>query len=230
MAGTFSYHYQFATSPTNYQQGSAAQRMSHLVEKIFHKVFSEENISTMTEYSLQVKRTNSSDELTGMNSYEMVSRYEFDYQESGCKSHAIQTKVGSKKKAREMDFVNNFKTEICKYWEQKGHCHFGEKCAFAHGAHELRQKLKVLSGYKAKKCVRFHIEGYCPYGRRCQFLHSLRNQYTQIEQEKRSYEEKMSDPSFFESQQSECICKMRPRLPIFEGITDDRASCSHSSQ
>lgn len=33
----------------------------------------------------------------------------------------------------------NWRTRICKRWEQAGHCQFGSKCFFAHGEAELQQ-------------------------------------------------------------------------------------------
>ena len=34
---------------------------------------------------------------------------------------------------------NNYKTQVCKYYEQSGgNCKFGKNCSYAHGAHELR--------------------------------------------------------------------------------------------
>mmetsp|Transcript_30962 Transcript_30962/g.35815 ORF Transcript_30962/g.35815 Transcript_30962/m.35815 type:complete len:173 (-) Transcript_30962:25-543(-) len=163
----------------------------------------------------QVKRINSAEELN-------------DCYESQESSYTAHCKPITKRKARENDFVTHFKTEICKHWEDNGYCKFADKCAFAHGAHELRQKSKVLSSYKMKKCVHFHLEGYCPYGRRCQFVHSLRSPVVSVK-DMTLYQEKLVDPSFFESSGTDCICKSRPRLPIFEGLTDPATKCNHSS-
>jgi len=33
---------------------------------------------------------------------------------------------------------NLYKTELCRSWEETGHCRYGSKCQFAHGADELR--------------------------------------------------------------------------------------------
>lgn len=32
----------------------------------------------------------------------------------------------------------NYKTVPCRHFEQHGHCRYGDKCSYAHGAHELR--------------------------------------------------------------------------------------------
>ena len=36
------------------------------------------------------------------------------------------------------------KFELCKNWRDKGHCKYGEKCLFAHGTHELSNKMATL--------------------------------------------------------------------------------------
>jgi Zinc finger C-x8-C-x5-C-x3-H type (and similar) len=64
----------------------------------------------------------------------------------------------------------NFKTEICRNWSL-GVCQWGEKCIFAHGHDELREKKVPKVNYKTKKCKQFHQIGFCIYGNRCQFKH-----------------------------------------------------------
>ena len=64
-----------------------------------------------------------------------------------------------------------FKTEICKFWQNSGTCEYSDSCSFAHGSHELQQKIDLHKNYKTKQCKRFHKDLYCPYGSRCQFLH-----------------------------------------------------------
>lgn len=34
----------------------------------------------------------------------------------------------------------SYKTELCKNWQEFGHCRYGTKCRFAHGHHELINK------------------------------------------------------------------------------------------
>ncbi|EAR94717.3 zinc finger C-x8-C-x5-C-x3-H type protein (macronuclear) [Tetrahymena thermophila SB210] len=72
-----------------------------------------------------------------------------------------------------IDFRVKFKTEICKYWKNTGHCHFSDSCAFAHGYHEVREKTHLPNNYRTKKCKNFHEIGFCLYGERCQFLHTV---------------------------------------------------------
>jgi len=69
------------------------------------------------------------------------------------------------------DYKRKYKTELCKNWELKKTCKFGDKCCFAHGAHELKNKASTHLKYKTKPCKQYHQTGYCPYGQRCQYLH-----------------------------------------------------------
>ena len=85
-----------------------------------------------------------------------------------------------------------FKTEICRNFKDKGTCHYGDLCQFAHGKHDLRVKVFriVLKShdriefvshfqkdvvrhdkYKTKYCQKYWIHGYCAYGPRCNFIH-----------------------------------------------------------
>ena len=64
-----------------------------------------------------------------------------------------------------------YKTEICKNFDLKGKCKWGENCCFAHGKAELRKKTLFNYFYKTKICKHFHKNGYCPYASRCQYFH-----------------------------------------------------------
>lgn len=64
-----------------------------------------------------------------------------------------------------------YKTEMCKNFELKGKCKWGENCCFAHGKSELRKKTLFNYFYKTKICKHFHRNGYCPYASRCQYFH-----------------------------------------------------------
>ena len=64
-----------------------------------------------------------------------------------------------------------FKTEMCKNFELKGWCKFGDTCSFAHGKHELQEKVHLHEKYKTRPCQQFHQNGFCSYGIRCQYLH-----------------------------------------------------------
>ena len=47
------------------------------------------------------------------------------------------------------DYKKKFKTEICHFWEMNGDCKYGDKCAFAHGESELKNR-KMSNNYKTK--------------------------------------------------------------------------------
>ena len=65
-----------------------------------------------------------------------------------------------------------YKTELCKSFEAKGICVYGNKCRFAHGKQELFGKSLSTTNYKQKECFSFYTQGFCAYGKRCHFIHS----------------------------------------------------------
>ncbi|CAK58502.1 unnamed protein product (macronuclear) [Paramecium tetraurelia] len=75
------------------------------------------------------------------------------------------------KNKNKTSFIVKVKTEICKYWSIEGYCPYGKQCAFAHGKHEVRQKVHVPHNYKTQICKNYTKDGYCCYGERCQFKH-----------------------------------------------------------
>ena len=66
---------------------------------------------------------------------------------------------------------SRYKTELCRPFEENGYCKYGDKCQFAHGAHELRS-LNRHPKYKTELCRTYHTIGFCPYGPRCHFIHN----------------------------------------------------------
>ena len=57
-----------------------------------------------------------------------------------------------------------WKTELCGKWG-RGLCLHGERCMFAHGAHELQQRSQPRL-YKTQLCKKFvESGGHCPYRR-----------------------------------------------------------------
>ena len=68
-------------------------------------------------------------------------------------------------------YVHKFRTEMCKNFEQYGHCKYGDECSFAHGKQQIMNKSDVPVLYKTKLCKKYMQNGYCPYGQRCQFIH-----------------------------------------------------------
>jgi len=67
-----------------------------------------------------------------------------------------------------------YKTELCRTWIEQNYCPYMEKCRFAHGKHDLQDKIILGKNYKQKDCKSFHSKGYCPYGPRCLFRHEER--------------------------------------------------------
>lgn len=67
--------------------------------------------------------------------------------------------------------TSRYKTELCRPFEENGSCKYGDKCQFAHGAHELRNLVRHPK-YKTELCRTFHTIGFCPYGPRCHFIHN----------------------------------------------------------
>ena len=60
-------------------------------------------------------------------------------------------------------------TRMCKYWSAGNGCHLGDKCSFAHGYHQLKQRPDMLfTGF----CTKFRRKGYCKNGEACTFAHS----------------------------------------------------------
>eukprot|EP00995_Heteronema_vittatum_P008049 NODE_3218_length_691_cov_587.359813_g2288_i0.p1 GENE.NODE_3218_length_691_cov_587.359813_g2288_i0~~NODE_3218_length_691_cov_587.359813_g2288_i0.p1 ORF type:complete len:225 (-),score=92.07 NODE_3218_length_691_cov_587.359813_g2288_i0:17-598(-) len=84
------------------------------------------------------------------------------------------------------------KTTLCKFFETTGNCNYGEKCSFAHGAHEIglprptgpgtRSASMAMGGMgggmgmmgmtnaKTKLCTNF-AAGTCTFGPKCRFAH-----------------------------------------------------------
>jgi len=67
--------------------------------------------------------------------------------------------------------LNLYKTELCRSFEEKGCCRYGNKCQFAHGMADLRNVTRHPK-YKTEICKTFHTIGTCPYGKRCRFIHA----------------------------------------------------------
>lgn len=64
-----------------------------------------------------------------------------------------------------------YKTELCRQYEEKGQCRYGDKCQFAHGDVE-RRSLDRHPKYKTEMCRTYHQHGFCNYGLRCNFIHN----------------------------------------------------------
>ncbi|ROT82898.1 hypothetical protein C7M84_023926 [Penaeus vannamei] len=83
------------------------------------------------------------------------------------RSHSEPVKSGDARQPNS----SRYKTELCRPFEENGHCKYGEKCQFAHGQLELRT-LTRHPKYKTELCRTFHTIGFCPYGPRCHFIHN----------------------------------------------------------
>lgn len=76
----------------------------------------------------------------------------------------------SKKKIKKTnDFSIRFKTEVCRNWEL-GFCEFGDKCTFAHGLGEIRNK-EGQPTKTSKACKHYLRSGYCLSGLKCTLEH-----------------------------------------------------------
>jgi len=70
-----------------------------------------------------------------------------------------------------------WKTTLCKNYQEDGRCEFGARCQFAHGQLELRtlaqNYLQLNPQYKTILCSHFAEggSGNCPQGNNCQFSH-----------------------------------------------------------
>merc|ERR1712223_1599981 len=84
-----------------------------------------------------------------------------------------------------------YKTSLCKNYMMGMYCQFADRCQYAHGRHELRdkpatvppselpeeikkkltEKAKNLPGYKTKLCNNFEIDNECQYADMCHYAH-----------------------------------------------------------
>jgi butyrate response factor 1 len=86
------------------------------------------------------------------------------------KSSTTSSVVSTETAGEEKKQKSLYKTELCRNWEETGHCRYGIKCQYAHGASDLRE-IDRHPKYKTQKCRTFHHTGACPYGARCNFRH-----------------------------------------------------------
>ena len=87
---------------------------------------------------------------------------------------------------------SRYKTELCRPFEESGHCKYGDKCQFAHGAHELRTLARHPKS-NTELCRTFHTIGFCPYGPRCHFIHNederKLNQINQLKHQQQQHQQ-----------------------------------------
>lgn len=78
--------------------------------------------------------------------------------------------------------MSRFKTELCNNLIELGTCKYGDRCHYAHGAHELRQVSRRHPKYRTERCKNFELTGKCPFGPRCSYVHPKPDLDSMIEQ------------------------------------------------
>lgn len=78
--------------------------------------------------------------------------------------------------------MSRFKTELCNNLIELGVCKYGDRCHYAHGAHELRQVSRRHPKYRTESCKNFELTGKCPFGPRCSYVHPKPDLDSLIEQ------------------------------------------------
>lgn len=78
--------------------------------------------------------------------------------------------------------MSRFKTELCNNLIELGNCKYGDRCHYAHGAHELRQVSRRHPKYRTERCKNFELTGKCPFGPRCSYVHPKPDLDSMIEQ------------------------------------------------
>jgi len=137
------------TSPSKWSQDNSSDRDSFF------------EASTPTRGSSSRQSFNAADDM-----FDPSGQFEIDVRPKRRKFNNIQERIMFVE-----EYKRKYKTEMCKNWELRGTCRFGDKCCFAHGRHELKGKALTHVKYKTKPCKQYHQAGFCPYGQRCQYLH-----------------------------------------------------------
>lgn len=114
----------------------------------------------------------------------------------------LASKIKMKKKAFELVDKNKekqldpkYKTELCKTFEDKKICPYGNSCRFAHGKTDLLVPIEENPKFRVKVCNSFHNDGICMYGQRCHFKHEKQS----LENVKRLYYIPLIQASSFSS-------------------------------
>jgi len=101
---------------------------------------------------------------------------------------------------------SRYKTELCRPFEESGHCKYGDKCQFAHGSLELRT-LSRHPKYKTDLCRTYHTIGFCPYGPRCHFIHNEEERKLGIALQQQEEQQRLQ-------QQQSMVSRQSPPLPV----------------
>lgn len=159
------------------------------------------------------------------NSQNCSRKYSKDSGNTSTSIEEEETKPKVPFKSCAQDFKIKYKTELCKYFELTGTCKFGDKCAYAHGKENIRNKVTNSTAYRTKKCREFFEHGYCPYGNRCQFSHLLKiNATTNNSNNEKDNTYQMILDSLSEEENENDIKKAlgsKPRLAVFAEIEKD---------
>jgi hypothetical protein len=66
-----------------------------------------------------------------------------------------------------------YKTELCRSWTMKKQCSYGNKCHYAHGVEDLRERKRIPT-FRIQPCIDT-VSGTgnvpCSYGNRCNYAH-----------------------------------------------------------
>ena len=68
-----------------------------------------------------------------------------------------------------------YKTDLCKNWLERGYCHYGTKCKYAHGKEDLQARESTHNKFRTKRCPDFNTVG-CQFGIRCNYIHQIVNE------------------------------------------------------
>ena len=120
------------------------------------------------------------------------------------------------------NFEIKYKTELCKYYENNVYCKYGDKCVYAHGKENLRSKITNTITYRTKKFVKFYEQGYCPYRNRCQFAHQLKNNIINNPNNGITYERILETISKLKNVENTKKLIEKPRLAVFEEISQNK--------
>ncbi|XVE49591.1 hypothetical protein DITRI_Ditri01bG0094200 [Diplodiscus trichospermus] len=108
--------------------------------------------------------------------------------------------------------VGFYKSEICRIWEEFGHCRYGSKCQFAHGKEEIRPSCFTFrSKSEAQMHKSYGSTASCTYGSISRSLHPVRETAAII-----TPKDSSTRPDYT-SQRS--ITPIKPEQPIINSIS-----------
>jgi len=94
--------------------------------------------------------------------------------------------------------AGKFKTKLCHYFMTTGKCHYGAKCHFAHGQHELRRSEDagplIHPRHKTTLCQNELRHGVCKFGKVCMFIHKEDPEYKMLQKQMLDHQSLRSSP------------------------------------